>query len=293
MGKLVRWMQAECFKHFKSKTYAKKKDQRELMKVIQRNFRKFMSLRNWGWFIIIQKTKPLIGKINMEEELRLLEEKADNTWGEYKKQLDTKAKLEEENVGAKEEIKALMKQLESEQGNMSQYTEKQATLSAMKANLEIDLNNAGKKLAMMELARQNETAMKKGLEADNMVIKKDIEDLELAIQKLEQEKTDRDHIMRQINDEIASQDEVINKLNKEKKHLGENNAKAAEHMQAAEDKVSHLGNIKSKLEQTLDELGDSYEREKRARADIEKQSRKTEGELKVTQEGVSDLERTK
>merc|ERR1711974_362056 len=166
-------------------------------------------------------------------------------------------------------------------------------LSAQKANLEIDLNNAGKKLVMMEQARQNETAMKKGLEADNLVIKKDIEDLELAIQKLEQEKTNRDHIMRQINDEIAGQDEIINKLNKEKKHLGENNAKASEDMQAAEDKVTHLGNIKSKLEQTLDELQDSYEREKRARADIEKQRRKTEGELKVTQESVSDLERTK
>merc|ERR1712242_15884 len=70
--KLVRWMQGECFARLKLKTYNKKKDQRELMKVIQRNFRKFMTLRNWGWFIIIQKTKPLIGQINMEEELRLL-----------------------------------------------------------------------------------------------------------------------------------------------------------------------------------------------------------------------------
>merc|ERR1719495_2982420 len=118
---------------------------------------------------------------------------------------------------------------------------------------------------MMEQARQNETAMKKGLEADNMVIKKDIEDLELAIQKLEQEKTNRDHIMRSLNDEIANQDEVINKLNKEKKHAGESSAKSVEDLQAAEDKVSHLNNIKSKLEQTLDELQDSFEREKRAR----------------------------
>merc|ERR1712055_649679 len=32
--KLVRWMQAECYRHNKNKLYAKKKDQRELMKVI-------------------------------------------------------------------------------------------------------------------------------------------------------------------------------------------------------------------------------------------------------------------
>jgi len=291
--KLVRWMQAECFKFQLNKVYQKKKAQRELMMVIQRNFRKYASLRNWGWFIIIQKTKPLIGQVNMEEELRLLGQKAEETYGEYSKQVETKKRLEEENVAAKEEIKALMKQLESEQGNLSQYTEKQALMSAQKANMEVELTNAGKRLGQMEVARQEETAVKKALEADNMVIKKDIEDLELAIQKLEQEKTNRDHIMRSLNDEIANQDEVINKLNKEKKHAGESSAKSAEDLQSAEDKVSHLNNIKSKLEQTLDELQDSFEREKRSRADIEKQRRKIEGELKVTQESVSDLERSK
>merc|ERR1711963_374558 len=186
--KLVRWMQAECFKFQLNKVYQKKKAQRELMMVIQRNFRKYASLRNWGWFIIIQKTKPLIGQVNMEEELRILGQKAEETYGEYSKQVETKKRLEEENVAAKEEIKALMKQLESEQGNLSQYTEKQALMSAQKANMEVELTNAGKRLAQMEVARQEETAVKKALEADNMVIKKDIEDLELAIQKLEQEK---------------------------------------------------------------------------------------------------------
>jgi len=47
------------------------------------------------------------------------------------------------------------------------------------------------------------------------------------------------------------------------------------------------------LEQTLDELEDSLEREKKLRGDIEKGKRKTEGDLKLTQEAVSDLERNK
>ena len=68
----------------------RRKDQRELMTVIQRNFRKYMQLRNWGWFIIIHKTKPLIGQSNPEEELRVLEEKANESYGAYQKQLDTK-----------------------------------------------------------------------------------------------------------------------------------------------------------------------------------------------------------
>merc|ERR1739848_323893 len=63
--KLVRWMQGQAYGIIKRKSFAEKFDQRELMKVIQRNFRKYMTLRTWGWFIIIQKTKPLIGQVNL------------------------------------------------------------------------------------------------------------------------------------------------------------------------------------------------------------------------------------
>merc|ERR1712200_248858 len=291
--KLVRWLQGQCYGYIRRKVYSIKYDQRELMKVIQRNFRKFQTLRSWGWFIIIQKTRPLIGQINLEEELRILEEKAKDGYGKYKEQLDTKARLEAENVAIEEEKKALVKQLEQEQGNLGEYTERQAKASAMKADLEVQLVDAGNRLVAMEANRQQATLDKKALEGDNVVIKKDIEDLELGIQKLEQEKTNRDHTIRSLNDEIANQDEVLNKLNKEKKHLGENSAKAVEDLQVAQDKVEHVANIKKKLESTLDELNDSLAREKRARADIEKQRRKVEGDLRVTQEFVGDLERQK
>eukprot|EP00095_Tigriopus_kingsejongensis_P003450 maker-scaffold13_size735724-snap-gene-0.11 protein:Tk03450 transcript:maker-scaffold13_size735724-snap-gene-0.11-mRNA-1 annotation:"myosin heavy muscle isoform x29" len=291
--KLVRWLQGQSYGFIRRKDYSKRADQRELLKVIQRNFRKYMQLRNWGWFIIIQKTRPLIGQVNIEEELRLLEEKANEAYGAYQEQLDTKAKLEEENVKIKKEKDDLMKQIESEQGNLSEYTERQAKASAQKADLEVQLQETGTLLSQMEQERQSATGDKKVLEQENQVIKKDIEDLEIGIQKLEQEKTNRDHTIRSLNDEIANQDEVINKLNKEKKHLNENNSKATDDLQSAEDKVGHLTNIKTKLEQTLDELEDSLQREKRGRADIEKQRRKVEGDLRITQETVTELERSR
>merc|ERR1711881_300856 len=88
--KLVRWLQGEVYGRCKRKIYKIKADQRQLMEVIQRNFRKYMSLRTWGWFIIIQKTKPLIGQINLEDELRMLEEAAVAKFGAYEEQLKTK-----------------------------------------------------------------------------------------------------------------------------------------------------------------------------------------------------------
>merc|ERR1719210_2691057 len=198
------------------------------MKVIQRQFRQYFQLKSWGWFIIIQKTRPLIGQLNMEDALRMLEDKVKETYGAYMEQIETKTRLEGENKVIEEEKKALVKQLEAEQGNLSEYTERQAKANAQKADLEVQLVEAGNKLVEREQERIQATADKKTLEADNIVIKKDIEDLEIAIQKLEQEKTNRDHTIRTLNDEIANQDEVINKLNKEKKHMSENASKAQE-----------------------------------------------------------------
>merc|ERR1712088_537425 len=192
-----------------------------------------------------------------------------------------------------EETKALMAQLEKEQGNLSVYHDKQAKATAAIAGLETELADAQEKLVAKEQSRQEATSDKKVLEQEVVSVKKDIEDVEMAITKVEQEKTNRDHTIRSLNDEIANQDEVINKLNKEKKHISENAAKSAEDLSAAEDKVAHLNQIKSKLESTLDELESSLEKEKRGRANVEKERRKVEGELKVTQESVSDQERTK
>merc|ERR1711882_28255 len=116
--KWVRRIQGEVLKRIRTRVYEQKRDQRELIKVAQRNFRKYVSMRDWGWFVIIQKTRPLIGMPNPEEELRLLEEKANATYGVYKEKLDTKEKLLAENQVIEEEKKALMKQIEAEQGNV-------------------------------------------------------------------------------------------------------------------------------------------------------------------------------
>merc|ERR1712115_272643 len=144
--KLVRWLQGNCYGFIQRKVFQKKYDQRELMKVVQRNFRKYQTLRSWGWFIIIQKTRPLIGQINLEQELAILEEKAKTAYGAYEEALNVTKQLEAENKAIEEEKVALTKQLESEQGNLSQYQERQAKAAGMKADMENQLDAAQKQL---------------------------------------------------------------------------------------------------------------------------------------------------
>merc|ERR1711963_779732 len=115
--------QGEVLKRVRGRVFEKKRDQRELIKVAQRNFRKYMQLRDWGWFVIIQKTRGLIGLPNPEEELRLLEEKANATYGEYKKALDVTKEMERDNETFKDEIKAMSAELAKAQGDVPVHGE--------------------------------------------------------------------------------------------------------------------------------------------------------------------------
>merc|ERR1719187_1058600 len=291
--KLLRFLQGQCYKRIKGADFAKRRDQRELLVVCQRQFRKYMAMREWGWFVIIQKTRPLIGMPNPEEELRLLEEKANATYGKYKEALDVTAKLEEDNKGLESDIKQLTKQLEEEQGNLSIYTDRQAKANKIKAETEVELAKQQQILSNEEASRVELAAEVKKHAGSIGIVKKDIHDLELAITKVEQEKTNRDHTLSTLNDEVGEQDSVINKLNKEKKHIADTQAKSNDDLNTAEEKVEHLTSIKSKLEATLDELEGALDKEKRSRANLEKTRRKVEGELKMTQDTVADLERSK
>ena len=109
------------------------------MKVIQRNFRQFLKLRNWAWFGIIQKTRPLIGMINIEEEIKILESTADNAAKDFQKEVSEKKRLETENARLAEERALLLKRIEAEQGDMGKYQERQAKAAAQKADLEAQL----------------------------------------------------------------------------------------------------------------------------------------------------------
>ena len=46
--KLVRQLQAEVYKRIKKEDWEKRRDQKELIRVCQRQFRKFIALRDWG-----------------------------------------------------------------------------------------------------------------------------------------------------------------------------------------------------------------------------------------------------
>ena len=168
-------------------------------------------LSSLGWFIILQKTRPLIGLRNPEEELRLLEEKARQTYGVYMEKVELKKNLEGENKIIEEENKALIEQLDQEQGQVRKEKEMQDLIAAEKESLEKDLLEKQNKLARLEQQR-SKAASDKGKEQENLGLKKEVKDLEGIVTKLSQDKSNKDHIIKTLNDEIEERDVTINKV---------------------------------------------------------------------------------
>ncbi|CAL4066391.1 unnamed protein product [Meganyctiphanes norvegica] len=288
---IITWVQAWMRAHFSRIEFKKLQEQRLALIVVQRNIRKYMKLRNWGWYRLWQKVKPLLIVCNVDDQMSDLAEQAAAALKEYDIEKVAREKFEGEVNLLVEAKNALLNALEGTKGNVSDFHDKQAKLEGQKLELEGMLKETSDRLAAEQESKAAINQQKRKVEQEIGNIKKDIEDLESTVQQAESEKETKDLQIRNLLDEIAHQDELINKINKDKKCLQEANQKTAEDLQGIEDKCTHLGKVKGKLEQTLDELEDSLEREKKVRSDVEKAKRKVEGDLKMNQEAIADLER--
>jgi len=290
---ILDYILAICRGYISRMQYKIEINKRNMIPVMQRNFKKYLFFRDWSWYNLLNGTKRFIGQEDMEAVIAKLEEEAAIACAAYDKEVNERDRLNEEIKEMTQQKRDMMNQIEQEQGDLSSYQADLARATTEKQDKEDLLAKTQKLLADTEAKRNEMIEKKRRFENDLSSFRKDIDETNLQVQKAEQEKTNRDHTIRNLNDEIAHQDELINKLTKEKKYMQESQAKSSEELSQAEEKVDHLNKVKQKLEVTLDELEDSHEREKKSRLDMEKQRRKLEADLKVTQEVVIDLERDK
>ncbi|XP_014662682.1 PREDICTED: myosin heavy chain, muscle-like isoform X1 [Priapulus caudatus] len=266
------------------------KAQRMAMTVIQRNVRKYVQCRNWPWWKLYTKVKPLLSVARQEDEMKEMKDEFDKIKAELEKETKLRKEQEEQIVKLQKEKADLHSQVEGESSTIADIEERATKLIQQKAELEQQLADFQGRLQEEEEGSSAVSAAKKKVEGECSDLKSSIEDLERNLKKVESEKTAKEHQIKQLNDEIARQEELIAKVNKENKHGEENQTRTSEDLQKEEDKCNHLNKLKAKLEQNLDELEDNLEREKKVRGDVEKAKRKLEGDLKMTQEAVEELE---
>merc|ERR1712142_904580 len=273
--------------------YKIRQEQRIALTIVQRNVRKYIGMKSWIWFYLWSRVKPLINQPNLENAIRDLKVRSDASVGACKEAEDKAEFLENQQAELKADIENLKEEVEATAGNAASFIENFALIGAQKAELEKSLADTEMKFVAEQEAKNEMANQKKLVEMDVASVKAALEVLDGDLHKLLSEKDTRDHQIRVYNDEIAHQEEIIAKYSKEKKHLQEINAKNADEFGGVEDRASHLNKIKEKLGQTYEELNQAFAAEKKKRANLEKEKRKVEGDVKLTMETVADLERNK
>lgn len=125
------------------KSFKKLQDQRVALLVIQRNLRKFLTLRNWLWWKLYSKVKPLLNVARVEDELKALEEKLKKEHEAFEKEEKLRKELEGQNVKLLQEKNDLYLQLESERSSSGDVEERLMKAITQKNDLESQLGVSG------------------------------------------------------------------------------------------------------------------------------------------------------
>ncbi|KAJ3614822.1 hypothetical protein NHX12_018392, partial [Muraenolepis orangiensis] len=118
------------------KAFAKRQQQLTAMKVIQRNCAAYLKLRNWQWWRLFTKVKPLLQVTRQEEEMGMKDEELKSA-----KEIAVKVEFELKEITLKhtsvlEERNALQEQLQAETELYAEAEEMRVRLGAKKQELE-------------------------------------------------------------------------------------------------------------------------------------------------------------
>uniref|UniRef100_UPI00398EFFA2 myosin-16-like n=1 Tax=Pristiophorus japonicus TaxID=55135 RepID=UPI00398EFFA2 len=293
LAKIMSMIQARARGMLMRVEFKKMLDRRMALIVIQRNIRKFLQLRFWGWWKLYTKVKPLLNVARQEDEMKQKEEELRTAMAQTNDLLNRIKELEEKTATLSQEKNDLLLQLQAEQENLSDLEERLTLMMKAKMEYENQISDMKERLEEEENASSSLSSNKRKLESELSDLKLDLEGLETTLVKTEKEKQALDGKVRTQIIDLTQRDEAIAKLQKDKRALDELHQKTLDDLQSEEEKVNHLTKTNGKLNSQIQELEDNWSQEKKIRAEVEKARRKAEGDLKMTIENLNEMERAK
>ncbi|XP_047435458.1 myosin-11a isoform X2 [Mugil cephalus] len=272
------------------KAFAKRQQQLTAMKVIQRNCAAYLKLRNWQWWRLFTKVKPLLQVTRQEEEMTLKEEELARA-----KEISLKFESELKEITLKhtsvlEERNALQEQLQAETELYAEAEEMRVRLAAKKQELEEILHEMEARLDEEEERAQALTVDKKKMQQQMQELEEHLEEEEDARQKLQLEKVTCEGKIKKLEDDILVMEDQNNKLLKERKLMEERIADFSANLAEEEEKSKNLTKLKNKHESMISELEVRLKKEEKGRQELDKAKRKLEAESNDLQEQIADLQ---
>ncbi|XP_008929827.1 myosin-9 [Pipra filicauda] len=282
--------QACCRGYLARKAFAKRQQQLTAMKVLQRNCAAYLKLRNWQWWRLFTKVKPLLQVSRQEEEMMAKEEELIKV---KEKQIAAENRLTEMETFQAQlmaEKMQLQEQLQAETELCAEAEEIRARLTAKKQELEEICHDLEARVEEEEERCQHLQAEKKKMQQNIQELEEQLEEEESARQKLQLEKVTTEAKLKKLEEDVLVLEDQNLKLAKEKKLLEDRMSEFTTNLTEEEEKSKSLAKLKNKHEAMITDLEERLRREEKQRQELEKTRRKLEGDSSDLHDQIAELQ---
>ncbi|XP_068799377.1 myosin-9 [Struthio camelus] len=282
--------QACCRGYLARKAFAKRQQQLTAMKVLQRNCAAYLKLRNWQWWRLFTKVKPLLQVSRQEEEMMAKEEELMKV---KEKQLAAENRLSEMETFQAQlmaEKMQLQEQLQAETELCAEAEEIRARLTAKKQELEEICHDLEARVEEEEERCQHLQTEKKKMQQNIQELEEQLEEEESARQKLQLEKVTTEAKLKKLEEDVIVLEDHNLKLAKEKKLLEDRMSEFTTNLTEEEEKSKSLAKLKNKHEAMITDLEERLRREEKQRQELEKTRRKLEGDSSDLHDQIAELQ---
>lgn len=258
---LVINFQAWCRGLLARRNYHKRLQQLNAIRIIQRNGAAYLKLRNWSWWRLYTKVKPLLEVTKHEDKLLEKEDEIRQFKDKYNKATQEFNELDKKYNSLLKDKNDLSAQLQAETELCNEAEEARVRLTVRKQELEdiiIDLEN---RLEEEEAQIVKLNTDKKNLQSNIQDLEEMLEDEEQKRQKLQIEKLALEGKVKKLLEDAVVNDDMHNKLGKEKKILDDKLAELMKTISDEEEKTKHLSKLKIKYESLITEMEEKLKKE--------------------------------
>merc|ERR1719402_480271 len=285
---LVVKFQAYCRGLLARRNYQKRVQQLNAIRILQRNCAAYLKLRNWQWWRLYTKVKPLLQVTKNDEKVLQKETELKEITEKLHHHEQEVQSLDKQYQQALEEKNILAEQLQAETELCAEAEEMRARLAARKQEMEEIIHDMEARIEEEEEKVIKSADDKKKLQQHIQDLEEQLEEEEAARQKLQIEKVQAEAKMKQFEEQVLASDDYKEKFSKEKKLLDEKLSDVTATLAEEEEKAKHLVKLKAKHESTIGELEDKLRKDNQQKQEVERSKRKLETELNDMKEQVGE-----
>ncbi|KAI9223621.1 P-loop containing nucleoside triphosphate hydrolase protein [Blastocladiella britannica] len=293
LGKIITGFQAQCRGFLARKQHRRRLDQYKAILHIQRNARLYIKLREWSWWKLYTKVKPLLQVGRMDEEIRRRDENISDLRSQVTRANADRDSLEATRAAIEAEKRQYEELLKSEQAAAADQAVILQRAQLRLAGLQEEVEKFNAEYADLEKSYADVSSAKVRLQVEHKDVVDQLTEERQLVERLEKERAAKEARVKQLEAEMAAGSAQLAAIEIEKKSLLQQVADYERDVMSGTEKEAELLKQKKRLEALLH---DSEEKASRLESDLSTANSKRqslESELSATKSTLGDLQKVR